>query len=110
MTPRRIRWVAQAVFVTAIVGMIVSFIREDSGVAVGFGLAAAIATMALIIVTAVAGEHGFAVGTVDEQRAEAIEAEIVALVDRGADEAAVRGLVRRAIELGRHAGPPPPPP
>lgn len=110
MTPRRIRAVVQVLFVAGITGMIVSFVRDASGVAVSFGIATALAAMALILITAVAGDHGYASGRVDEARAAEIEAEIMELVGEGADEARVRMLVRRAVELGRRAGPPPPPP
>ena len=111
MTATSQRWVALAIFVGSIAGMIVSSIGDNNGAAVTFGLVAASAAVALISVTAattgrLAPDDGYRPapggGPGDEAEAAALEARITALIEAGADEAAVRSLVGQAIRFGRH--------
>ncbi|MCB0994826.1 MAG: hypothetical protein KDB21_07030 [Acidimicrobiales bacterium] len=107
LSPRGVRALVLAVCAGSILGMILSSVASRNGLAVSFGLVAAAAVGALILVTAVVGPHGFERrGTVDERRAAEIEQQIGGLVSSGADETAVRRVVRDAVELGRTAGPP----
>jgi hypothetical protein len=102
VSPRHVRRVVYAVFVAGIVGMIVGSIADNNGVAVTFGLVTAAAALGLILITSVVGADGFARPVAfDERSAEQIESRITALVDAGADEEAVRDLVRDAVRLGR---------
>lgn len=79
-----------AVCVGGIAGMIVSSIAESNGAAVTFGVITAVAVLVLIAVTA-AGPR-----PMTEEQAAELETAIQQLLDDGADEAAVRDLVRRA--------------
>jgi hypothetical protein len=101
--PRIVRRLVLVVFVGGIAGMIVGSIADNNGTAITFGLITAVAAVCLILVTSVsttpASVH------FDESRAREMEARIQELVDRGADEQAVRDLVRDAVVLGRSARP-----
>jgi len=100
MTLGRLRLIVAIVGAGGIVGMIVGSIADNNnGVVVTAGLIAAVAAIVLIAANAVAGDRVY--GTVDEIQAERIEAEVRALVDAGANEGALRDLVRRAVRLGR---------
>lgn len=113
MSPRAVRYAAMAVCVlVGIPGMIVSSITDHDGAAVTFGLLAAVASLCLILVTAVRRPDEQTTGDTtaapyDEQRAAEVEDRIEALVEEGADEEEVRDLVRAAVHLGRGAGGPP---
>ena len=110
MSATTMRWLALAIFVTSIAGMIVSSIGDSNGAAVTFGLIAACAAVALISVTAattgrLAPDDGYrspSGGPGDDEAAAELETRITALVEAGADEAAVRSLVGQAIRFGRH--------
>jgi hypothetical protein len=100
MTLGRLRLLVAVVGAGGIVGMIVGSIADNNnGVVVTSGLIAAVAAIVLIAANAVAGDRVY--GTVDEIQAERIEEEVRALVDAGANESALRDLVRRAVRLGR---------
>ena len=118
MAPRTVRWLVIAVFVAGIAGMIVGSIADNNGVAITFGLITAAAAVGLILVTAVAGPEAFRKGArrgtasppgpadpsgggVDEGAAALVEEQVERLLAAGADEAAVRELVRRSVTLGR---------
>ena len=105
MTPRAIRRLVVCVCVIGIAGMIFSSITERAGAAVTFGLLTATAVVGLILVTSVAGAHAFDKGrppiVFDEDRAAEVEAQVQALVDGGADESAVRNLVRTVLGVAR---------
>ena len=104
MHPRLIRRIVVATFVVGIAGMIVGSILERNGMAVAFGLMTAVAAFALIVVTSVAGAGAFEPPTVfDAATAADLEERIESLAASGADEAAVRDLVRLAVRLGRSA-------
>lgn len=81
-----------------IAGMIVSSIADSTAAAMTFGLLAAVAAGGLILVTAVVGPP---VERPDADLAEAVETELDALTASGADEPALRELVRKAVLLGR---------
>jgi hypothetical protein len=105
-----IRWAAMGLFfLVGIPGMIVSSINDHTGAAVTFGLISAGAVLMLIAATAVVTGRipPDATGPLRTADAEGegaeLEAGIQALVTAGADEAAVRDLVRQAVRLGRAA-------
>jgi hypothetical protein len=83
--------------------MVVGSIMDNNGTAITFGIITAVAALALILTTALIS--GQPADRFDDERAEAVEARIVQLVADGADEAAVRDLVRDAVVLGRTARP-----
>lgn len=108
MSPRHVRWVVGAVFAGGIAGMIVGSIADNNGTAITFGLLTVVAALCLILTTAVAGPDAFErrdhVRTRSfESEAEAIEQRMTAMVRAGADEDALRELVRDAVRLGRHS-------
>jgi len=106
VTPRTIRRLVLAVFVTGIGGMIFGSILDNNGVAITFGLITAGAAVGLILVTAVAPQGAFRsrqkpmIDDCDHEGS-LIEAQVEILVAGGADEIAVRELVRRSITFGR---------
>jgi UPF0716 family protein affecting phage T7 exclusion len=112
LSPRLVRWTVLVVCVAGIAGMIVGSVADNNGVAITFGLIAAVAVLGLILVTAVSGPGAFTregserVPGVDEDRAALVEQRIQRLIAAGAEEAAVRDLVREAVRLGRGVGPP----
>lgn len=93
MSPTAVRRLVIAVCVGGIAGMIVSSIAESNGAAVTFGVITAVAVLVLVAVTA-AGPR-----PMTEEQAAELEAAIQQLVAGGADEVAVRDLVRRARRL-----------
>jgi hypothetical protein len=97
---RRVRVMAAVVWVAGIAGMIVSSIRgNNNGWVVTCGMATALASIVLLSVSAATRRDP--IDVFDEALAEQLDDEVNALVDAGADEAAVRTLVRNAIRLGR---------
>jgi hypothetical protein len=105
MSPRWIRRIVIVVFLGGIAGMIAGSIADNNGLAITFGLITAVAAVGLILVTAVAPAGSLSShethGSADERLAMDVESRIDALVADGADEATVRKLVQRAVELGR---------
>jgi hypothetical protein len=107
VSPRAIRWVAIAIGVVGIAGIIVGSILENTALAITSGLVSAVAIGYLIVLTAVIGREAFERTTadttqsVDEGLAREVEERVAELVAAGADEAKLRQLVTRAIELGR---------
>jgi hypothetical protein len=108
-----IRWAAMGIFfLVGIPGMIVSSITDHTGAALTFGLVSVGAVLLLIGATAaVTGRiPPDAVAPVPagggdaESEGAELEAAIEALVEAGADEQAVRDLVRRAVRMGRTRG------
>lgn len=99
-------------FAFGIPGMIVASIKDNAGAAVTFGLIAASVAVALIACSAVTLDRRGPPGVDDpgpaderEAQAEALEARVRAVVGAGADEDAVRDLVRVAMRVARR--PPP---
>ena len=103
MDPKLLRRTVLVVFLGGIAGMVVGSIMDNTGTAITFGIITAVAALALILTTALIS--GQPADRFDDERAEAVEARIVQLVADGADEAAVRDLVRDAVVLGRTARP-----
>lgn len=118
MTLRNLRRVVLVVCVVGIAGMIVSSIVGSTGGAITFGLLTAVAILCSIVATAVvngppgqraaeraADSPGGARVTEPardgEEIGQDVEVGVRALVDAGADEAAVRRLVRDAVRFGR---------
>ncbi|CAN5806249.1 hypothetical protein BH24ACT3_BH24ACT3_16270 [soil metagenome] len=100
MTPRTIRRIVLVVFVGGIGAMIAASIADSTGAALTFGLITAVAAVALILVTSVAGAAPIAPEVAEVAAAE-LERQVQALVDAGADESAVRSLVRQAARRHR---------
>jgi hypothetical protein len=98
LTPFRLG--AAICWVAGIAGMIVSSIRGNNmGWVVSSGMLTAAASIILISVTAATDRNRLEV--FEEADAERLETQVTALVGNGADETAVRTLVRDAIRLGR---------
>jgi hypothetical protein len=103
MMPMAARWISRAcivVFVGGIAGLIISSIAgNNNGVVLTIGAVIAVAVLALLVTSTVAARDR--IDTFVEADAARLEDQIVSLVDAGADEAAVRALVRDAIRLER---------
>jgi multisubunit Na+/H+ antiporter MnhB subunit len=97
MGPVLIRRLLIAVCVAGVAGMIVTSIADSPGGALTFGLLTAVAAFGMILVTAVTNGGS---ARPDEELGEAVEDRIRELVDAGADERALRALVRDAVRLG----------
>jgi len=81
-----------------IAGMVVGSIADDNTATLTFGLVTAAAVACLIVATAVAGGGPREAAEVAGERVERL---VRGLVAGGAEEAAVRDLVREAVVLGR---------
>jgi hypothetical protein len=110
MTAVAVRRTVLAVCVVGIAGMIVSSVLDRNGAAITFGLVTAAAVVCSMVATAVssAGTVAGAAGdaaplVVDEAQAARVEEMVGALVAAGAEEEAVRALVRESVSLGRSA-------
>lgn len=111
-----VRRIVVAVCVCGVAGLIVTSILDRTGAAVTIGLVTAGAVVCLIVATAVAPPPTVAStastppppahGAVDEEQAAQVERSVAELVAGGADEAAVRDLVRESLRLGRGEGRP----
>jgi hypothetical protein len=107
---KAINVVVIAVCVAGIAGMIVTSATHHNGAAITFGLVTAVAILCQMTATTVVNELRSAPqapvtsesARLDDEAA-ALEGRIVALVDGGAEEEAVRDLVRRAMRLAREA-------
>ncbi|MFP5326901.1 MAG: hypothetical protein ACLGHT_05395 [Acidimicrobiia bacterium] len=97
---RIIRRIVLAIVVVGIAGMIVSSIANENKVALGFGLVTALAVLCSMVATAVTS------GGADDSEVQAARVESLSedLVAAGADQRAVRALVREAVRLGRITG------
>ena len=97
---RIIRVVCILCFVGGIAGMIVASLSDNNiGAVLTAGIISAIAAIVLLAVSTVTAQRRLA--EFDDADAEILEHGIRRLVDDGADESAIRNLVRRAIDLGR---------
>ena len=96
-------WIRRAcagVFVCGIAGLIISSVAGNNvGVVVTVGMITAVAAIVLLAVSAVG--HRQRIDAFEEADAERLEGQVTALVDAGADEQAVRTLVRDAMRRGR---------
>ena len=99
---RAIRATCIVCFVGGIAGMIVASIADNNiGAVLTAGIISAIAAIVLLAVSTVVAQRRLA--EFDDADAKIVENGIRRLADSGADESAVRDLVRRAIKLGRRA-------
>jgi hypothetical protein len=90
-----------AVCVGGVAGMIVTSVLNHNGAALTFGLITAVAILCLMVATAVTGGMGAADAADMERLAASVEESAGALIEAGADEQAVRDLIRHAVRLGR---------
>lgn len=98
---RTIRVVCIFSFIGGIASMIVASLADNNiGAVLTAGIISAIAAIVLLAVSTVTSTHRTA--EFDEADAEILENGIRRVVAAGANEGAVRDLVRRAVELGRH--------
>ena len=89
------------IFLGGLAGIIASSIAgNNEGFVLTFGSITAIAALILIAVSAVTNRTKIDVFT--DADAEKLESQIVSLVEQGADETAVRALVREALNIGNH--------
>ncbi len=95
MGPRLVRAVVLVVCALGVVGMIVASALDANRAALTFGLVTVSAIVCLIVVTAVTSGGGLPA----EERVARVETLISDLVAAGADENAVRNLVREASGL-----------
>ena len=95
MTPGAVRLGVIVVCVGGIAGMIVASVADNNAIALTFGLITAAAVACLIVATAVTS----AAPTGHDEDMERVEAMVRALVDEGADEVAIRALVREVVHL-----------
>jgi hypothetical protein len=97
------RWITRAciaTFVLGIAGLIISSIAgNNNGVVLTIGAVIAVAVLALLVTSTLTA--GRRIDAFVEADAERIEDQIAALVRAGADEHAVRSLVRDAVRLER---------
>jgi hypothetical protein len=108
VSPRAIRWVAMAIGLVGIAGIVIGSIANNTGLAITSGLVSAVAIGYLIVLTAVIGRDAFerdddaaSAAPVDEALARDVEERVEELVREGADEHKLRQLVTRAVALGR---------
>jgi hypothetical protein len=95
-----VRYVVIGLCAVGIVGMIVASVAgNNNGWVVTFGLLAVVSVVVLMAFSA--ANRGATAGAVDDSVAERVERQIQSLVETGADETAVRALVRDAVRLGR---------
>jgi hypothetical protein len=111
---RAVRRATLAVCVVGIAGMIVTSALNHNGAAITFGIITAIAIVCSMVATSVASSMTATAGDVTgvdvtgvdvtappDALAAIVERQVVAIVDAGADEEAVRQLVGEAVRLGR---------
>jgi hypothetical protein len=95
-----VRYIVIGLCAVGIIGMIVASVAgNNNGWVVTFGLLAVVSIVVLMAFSA-ASRNSRPV-PVDESVAERVERRIRDLVETGADETAVRDLVRDAVRLGR---------
>jgi c-di-AMP phosphodiesterase-like protein len=97
---RAIRITCAFLFVASIAGLIISSIAgNNAGWVISIGLVAVTAAVVLIVASLVASHQR--IPAFSEARAEEVERIVTRLVQKGADEADVRELVRASVHLGR---------
>jgi ribosomal protein S18 acetylase RimI-like enzyme len=101
VTLKAFRIAAAVVFVAGIATMIVTSIVSNSmGVMITTGLVTAVAAIVLLAVSSAV--QGRPLGSiVDDIAAERIERRVADLVAAGADEVALRSLIRDSVRLGQ---------
>ena len=101
MSARAVRLAVIAVCVGGVAGMIVTSVLNHNGAALTFGLITAVAILCLMVATAVTGGAGIADAANMERLAASVEEAAGELIQSGADELAVRDLIRHSVRLGR---------
>ena len=101
MSLRVLRTLCAAVFVCGIIGLIVSSVLDNNGAVLTVGLVTVVAAIALLSASAVARREP--IDAFEEADAEKLESSVQRLIDSGAPEPEVRGLVREAMRLGRRS-------
>ncbi len=97
---RRFRLAAAVIWVGGVAGMIVSSVRgNNNGWVLTCGAATAMASLIVLAVSSAARHDP--IDVFEEADAERLEDQVRALVGGGADETAVRALVRDAMRAGR---------
>jgi predicted MFS family arabinose efflux permease len=97
-----VRYVVIGLCGAGIVGMIVASVAgNNNGWVITFGLVAVVSIVVLMAFSAASRTAAAAASGLDETVAERVEQQIRSLVETGADETAVRDLVRDAVRLGR---------
>ena len=100
MATRLITRACIAVFVCGVAGLIISSIAgNNNGLVLTIGGVIVVAALVLMTVNTVTVSDR--IDAFDDAAAEQLEAHIARLVERGADEADVRSLVREARHSGR---------
>jgi Flp pilus assembly protein TadB len=100
MARRWIPRVCTAVFVAGVAGLIVATINgNNAGVILSIGLVIVLAAVALLTASSVGATRRIEV--FDDAAAEKLERMVMLLVADGADETAVRALVRETRRLGQ---------
>ncbi len=102
MTAPRLRALVLVLCACGIAGMIVSSVRgNNNGWVITFGFVTLLPAVSLLVTNIVLNaERGLGV---DESLAERVETQVDRLRDGGADEQALRSLVRDAVRLGRRS-------
>jgi hypothetical protein len=101
VSARAVRLTVIAVCAGGVAGMIVTSALNHNGAALTFGLITAVAILCLMVATAVTGGAGVSDAADVERLAETVEESAGELIQAGADELAVRDLIRHAVRLGR---------
>ncbi|TRZ71431.1 MAG: hypothetical protein D4R95_06810 [Actinobacteria bacterium] len=97
---KRIRVLCAVIFVAGIAGIIVtSIVSNNNGGIISIGLITSLAALVLITASTIATNKR--IDAFDDVAAEHLEQQVIALVATGANEDAVRAVVRSAIDLGR---------
>ncbi len=99
MSISTLRRTVAIICVLSIAGMIAFSIAENIGGAMTSGIVGAVAMVTLMAANAV--HVGTNAGGAQDALAEELEARVQELIAKGADEQLVRGVVRRAVKLGR---------
>jgi hypothetical protein len=102
VTAPRLRALVLVLCACGIAGMIVSSVRgNNNGWVITFGFVTLLPAVSLLVTNIVLNaERGLGV---DESLAERVEAQVDRLRAGGADEEALRSLVRDAVRLGRRS-------
>jgi hypothetical protein len=101
VSARVVRLAVIAVCGGGVAGMIVSSALNHNGAALTFGLITAAAILCLMVATAVTGGAVAADRSDVDRLAARVEDDAGELIGAGADELAVRDLIRHAVRLGR---------
>ncbi len=99
MSISTLRRTVAVICVLSIAGMIAFSIADNVGGAMTAGIVGAIAMVSLMVGNAI--HVGSNTGGAQNALAEELEARVQELIAKGADEQLVRGVVRRAVRLGR---------